>query len=381
MVQALPYLIETASQTAGPYVHIGLAPAAAGLALRTQEKPNVLVAALTEGERIRIEGRVIDGAGAPLRDGLIELWQANAHGRYNHPADTQDKAARPGVPRLRPRGHRSRERAVLVRDHQAGAGARAARPPPMAPHVNLWIVARGINIGLNTRMYFDDEAAANAEDPVLRLIEPARAAPDPDRGARAARRRGGLPLRHPSPGRAGDGVLRCLSPCPASSRSRSPARCRPRPTTRRCRSRSRSRSNRPRPRSRPAPTLAHCHVRNDDQTPTSDPERFGRLLEGLRRHCPGMIVQFSTGGRSGSGRERGGMLPLAPDMASLATGSCNFPTRVYENSPELIEWLAAEMRAHRRQARDRGVRPLDDLQGGRDGRGRADRGARCTSSS
>jgi 3-keto-5-aminohexanoate cleavage enzyme len=94
-------------------------------------------------------------------------------------------------------------------------------------------------------------------------------------------------------------------------------------------------------------TLAHCHVRNDDQTPTSDPERFRRLLEGLPRHCPGMIVQLSTGGRSGSGRERGGMLPLGPDMASLATGSCNFPTRVYENSPELIEWLAAEMRAHR----------------------------------
>jgi 3-keto-5-aminohexanoate cleavage enzyme len=93
-------------------------------------------------------------------------------------------------------------------------------------------------------------------------------------------------------------------------------------------------------------TLAHCHVRNDDQTPTSDPERFGRLLEGLRRHCPGMIVQFSTGGRSGSGRERGGMLKLRPDMASLSTGSCNFPTRVYENSPELIAWLAAEMRAH-----------------------------------
>ncbi|MGH6944951.1 MAG: 3-keto-5-aminohexanoate cleavage protein [Geminicoccaceae bacterium] len=93
-------------------------------------------------------------------------------------------------------------------------------------------------------------------------------------------------------------------------------------------------------------TLAHCHVRNDDQTPTSDPERFGRLLEGLRRHCPGMIVQFSTGGRSGTGRERGGMLPLGPDMASLSTGSCNFPTRVYENSPELVDWLAAKMLAH-----------------------------------
>lgn len=93
-------------------------------------------------------------------------------------------------------------------------------------------------------------------------------------------------------------------------------------------------------------TLAHCHVRNDDGTPTSNPERFSRLLEGLRKHCPGMIVQFSTGGRSGAGRERGGMLSLRPDMASLSTGSCNFPTRVYENSPDLIDWLAGEMLAY-----------------------------------
>jgi len=93
-------------------------------------------------------------------------------------------------------------------------------------------------------------------------------------------------------------------------------------------------------------SLAHCHVRSDEGTPSSDPERFGRLLEGLRRHCPGMIVQFSTGGRSGAGRERGGMIPLKPDMASLSTGSCNFPTRVYENSPELVDWLAAEMKVH-----------------------------------
>lgn len=93
-------------------------------------------------------------------------------------------------------------------------------------------------------------------------------------------------------------------------------------------------------------TLAHCHVRNDDGTPTSSPERFGLLLEGLRRHCPGIIVQFSTGGRSGAGRERGGMLALKPDMASLSTGSCNFPTRVYENSPELVDWLAAEMKTN-----------------------------------
>ena len=93
-------------------------------------------------------------------------------------------------------------------------------------------------------------------------------------------------------------------------------------------------------------TLVHLHVRNDDQTPTSDPEKFARLQEGLRRHCPGMILQFSTGGRSGAGKERGGMLALRPDMASLATGSCNFPTRVYENSPDLIDWLAGEMLAH-----------------------------------
>lgn len=90
-------------------------------------------------------------------------------------------------------------------------------------------------------------------------------------------------------------------------------------------------------------SIVHCHVRNDDQTPTSDPEKFARLLEGLRKHCPGMIVQFSTGGRSGAGKARGGMLPLRPDMASLTVGSNNFPTRVYENPPDLVDWLAAEM--------------------------------------
>lgn len=93
-------------------------------------------------------------------------------------------------------------------------------------------------------------------------------------------------------------------------------------------------------------SIAHCHVRNDDQTPTSDPEKFARLTEGLRKHCPGMIVQLSTGGRSGNGRERGGMLSIAPDMASLSVGSNNFPNRVYENSPELIDWLASEMRTY-----------------------------------
>ena len=90
-------------------------------------------------------------------------------------------------------------------------------------------------------------------------------------------------------------------------------------------------------------TIAHCHVRNDDQTPTSDSDRFSLLQQGIKKHCPGMIIQLSTGGRSGAGKERGGMLSLRPDMASLSVGSNNFPTRVYENSPDLVDWLAEEM--------------------------------------
>ena len=90
-------------------------------------------------------------------------------------------------------------------------------------------------------------------------------------------------------------------------------------------------------------SIIHCHVRADDGTPTSDPDRFALLKEGLERHCPGIIVQFSTGGRSGAGQTRGGMLPLRPDMASLSVGSNNFPTRVYENPPDLVDWLASEM--------------------------------------
>lgn len=94
-------------------------------------------------------------------------------------------------------------------------------------------------------------------------------------------------------------------------------------------------------------TIAHCHVRDDEGKPTSDPERFAALKEGLEKHCRGMIVQLSTGGRSGAGRARGGMLSLSPDMASLSVGSNNFPTRVYENPPDLVEWLASEMRTYR----------------------------------
>lgn len=93
-------------------------------------------------------------------------------------------------------------------------------------------------------------------------------------------------------------------------------------------------------------SIVHVHVRQDDQSPTSDPARFAAFQAAIRERCPDIIVQFSTGGRSGVGAERGGMLYLKPEMASLATGSCNFPTRIYENAPELIESLAGSMREY-----------------------------------
>ncbi len=93
-------------------------------------------------------------------------------------------------------------------------------------------------------------------------------------------------------------------------------------------------------------SIIHAHVRNADQTPSSDPEKFAALKEGLEKHVPGVIIQFSTGGRSGAGYERGGMLSLRPDMASLSVGSNNFPTRVYENPPDLVAWLASQMKIY-----------------------------------
>lgn len=93
-------------------------------------------------------------------------------------------------------------------------------------------------------------------------------------------------------------------------------------------------------------TICHAHVRNDDESPSSDPNKFALLKQGLETHCPGMIIQFSTGGRSGAGQERGGMIPLSPDMASLTVGSNNFPNRVYENPPDLVDFLAAEMKQY-----------------------------------
>jgi uncharacterized protein (DUF849 family) len=90
-------------------------------------------------------------------------------------------------------------------------------------------------------------------------------------------------------------------------------------------------------------SLVHVHSRSDDGSPCTDPDKFAEFQEGIRKHCPGIIVQFSTGGRSGKGSERGSMLHHRPDMASLSTGSCNFPRSVYENSNELIAELASKM--------------------------------------
>jgi protocatechuate 3,4-dioxygenase alpha subunit len=170
MSDFVPHLKETASQTAGPYVHIGLAPRQAGFDIFDNNFSNVLVSPETMGERIAIEGYVIDGSGTYVKDALIEIWQANAAGRYNHPADRQD---RPIDPAFRGWGRTStdfdegRYRFETIRPGKVPD----ARGREMAPHILFWIVSRGINIGLWTRMYFSDEADANANDPILNGIE------------------------------------------------------------------------------------------------------------------------------------------------------------------------------------------------------------------
>lgn len=192
MPQSLDYLRETASQTAGPYVHIGLAPGAAGFDIYRRELGHDIAGPNARGERIRVEGVVIDGTGSPVKDVLLEVWQANADGIYAHPEgggaveegfrgwgrvitdfETGEwgfDTVKPGP--VRPRGRMTSGVARAVRDsHPDWQGRADEGHAPMAPHLNFWIVARGINIGLNTRMYFGDEAQANAADPVLNLIE------------------------------------------------------------------------------------------------------------------------------------------------------------------------------------------------------------------
>lgn len=168
MTQPLDYLKETPSQTAGPYVHIGLAPGAAGFDIYKHKLGWDMAGPNAEGERIRVEGLVIDGTGSPIRDVLLEAWQANAQGVYPHPESTGQVED----------GFRGWGR--VITDFETGEwGFDTVKPGPtagrngamQAPHINLWVVARGINLGLNTRIYFEDEAEANAADPVLNVIE------------------------------------------------------------------------------------------------------------------------------------------------------------------------------------------------------------------
>jgi protocatechuate 3,4-dioxygenase alpha subunit len=170
--QQMPELLrETASQTAGPYVHIGLAPQQAGFEIFENNFGNVLTDAQTKGERIRIEGRVFDGIGTVLKDALIEIWQANAEGRYAHPADRHSAKALDQHFRGWGRACTDFDSGVYGFDTVKPGVVTGRNGRFMAPHINVWVVARGINIGLNTRLYFSDEAEANAKDAVLNLIE------------------------------------------------------------------------------------------------------------------------------------------------------------------------------------------------------------------
>lgn len=167
-----PYLHETASQTAGPFLHIGLLPNQAGLDVFGTEFSNVLVGPGTKGQRIRIEGHVFDGFGAAANDVVLEIWQANAAGRYHHPDDA--RSAREIDPHFRGWGRAGTDFKTglfVFETIKPGPvnGRRGHRA--MAPHINFWLAARGINIGLHTRMYFSDEIEANTQDPVLRIVE------------------------------------------------------------------------------------------------------------------------------------------------------------------------------------------------------------------
>ena len=165
MPHPVPTLKETPSQTAGPYVHIGLAPNFAEIrGVYAADLGAAMLGTDTKGQRIEITGRIFDGDGAPVHDAMIELWQADAEGRYVGPGDTRTD------------GFTGWGRQPVTAD---GAFSfmtiKPGRVPgpdgkPMAPHVSLWIVARGINIGLQTRLYFGDEPDANATDWVLSRI-------------------------------------------------------------------------------------------------------------------------------------------------------------------------------------------------------------------
>lgn len=170
MAQSLDRLKESPSQTAGPYVHIGLTPNFCGIGgVYASDLGSTMVNSETRGERIELRIRVLDGTGTPLKDALIEIWQADAEGLYNSPAEMRG-AADPNFLGWGRQPTDMETGVCLFKTIKPGrVPFRDGRL--MAPHITLWIVARGINIGLNTRLYFSDEEKANAEDPILARIE------------------------------------------------------------------------------------------------------------------------------------------------------------------------------------------------------------------
>ena len=170
MAQDLRYLKETPSQTAGPYVHIGLTPNFCDITgVYEGDLGTAMVNDKTTGERITVTGRIFDGAGALVRDAVIEIWQADGAGLYNSPSEMRGTAD----PNFTGWGRcptRAEDGVYSFETIKPGkVPFRDGRR--MAPHITFWIVARGINIGLHTRMYFPEDEAANAEDPVLARIE------------------------------------------------------------------------------------------------------------------------------------------------------------------------------------------------------------------
>lgn len=175
MLHPVPTLKETPSQTAGPYVHIGLTPNFAEIKGIYAVDPGAdMLTPDTKGERIVVSGRIVDGSGAPVTDALVECWQADAEGSFAAPMapNSNSVPAFTGWGRQPTNGEGIFSFETIKPGPVAGPDGKL-----MAPHVALWIVARGINIGLQTRLYFADEADANAADFVLKKI------PDPRRRA------------------------------------------------------------------------------------------------------------------------------------------------------------------------------------------------------
>jgi protocatechuate 3,4-dioxygenase alpha subunit len=163
-----PRLKESPSQTAGPYVHIGCVPNFCGVGgVYADDLGAAMVKDGARGQRITVAGTVIDGTGTALRDALVEIWQADADGLY--PGDPRGR----GDPHFTGWGRRAGDAQTGEWAFETVKPGRVPFPDGrlQAPHILFWIVARGINIGLNTRMYFPDEAEANAEDPILTRLE------------------------------------------------------------------------------------------------------------------------------------------------------------------------------------------------------------------